>query len=188
MYTSPKVGRVIEECEALIATKDDAWSIDHVSGVFLHQIAVLRRAKMIVEIGTSYGHSGLFLADAAARNRGRFVTVEQNPKKVMVARQYFTQAGLEGVSTVLQGAAPEILGGVPDGIDMLFIDATKTQQDAYFDTLWPKLAERAVIVTDNAATHAEEMAGFLKRLRTDGRFSSVLIPLGHGMELTVRLG
>lgn len=187
MFTSPKVAQIIAECEALIATKDDAWSIAHEAGVFLHQIALLRRAKTILEIGTSYGHSGLFLADAAARNHGKFVTVEQNPKKVLIARQYFTQAGLDQVATVLPGSAPEILALAPSQIDFLFIDATKSQQDAYFDTLLPKLADRAVIVTDNASTHASEMGPFLQRLRTDRRFASLLIPIDHGMELTVRL-
>lgn len=187
MFTTPKVAKIVAECEALIATKDDAWSISHEAGMFLHQLALLRRAKVILEIGTSYGHSGLFLADAAARNHGKFVTVEQNPKKVLIAKQYFTQAGLDHVATVLPGTAPDILTLAPNQIDFLFIDATKAQQDAYFDTLMPKLADRAVIVTDNATTHASEMGAFLERLRTDRRFSSMLIPIDHGMELTVRL-
>ena len=187
MFSSPQVARVVAECEALIAQKDDAWSIDRASAVFLHQLVMIKRAKTILEIGMSYGHSGLFLADAVSRHGGKLFTVEANEKKVAAAQKYFTEAGLDRVVTILQGRAPEILSKAPEGIDLLFVDATKQEQQAYLDVIWPKLDAHAVIITDNVTTHAGEMAEYLKRLRTDPRLTSTLIPIGHGMELTVRL-
>lgn len=187
MFTSPKVQSVLDEVEKLIGTRNDAWSIDTPSARFLHALALARRPKLTLEVGTSYGHSGLYLADAAARNRARFYTVEQNPKKVNIAKHYFLQAGVDHVTTVLQGSAPEILSEVPEGIEFLFLDAEKVQHNAYLDALLPKLGDRAVIVTDNATTHPDEMAPFLHRLRTMHHYTSVLVPIGHGMELTVRV-
>lgn len=187
LFSSEKVQRVVEQCEQVIAAKDDAWSLDRPSAVWLYELALLRRAKLIVEIGASYGHSGLFLADAALRNRGQFFTAEKESRKVQIVKQFLVQAGLDANSTVLEGAAPDVLSGVPNGIDFLFIDAAKPEQDSYLDALWNKLSDRAVIVTDNVTTHADDMAGFLRRLRDDPRMISTLNPIGHGMECTLRM-
>lgn len=186
-FSSEKVQRVVEQCEEVIATKEDAWSVDRPSAVYLYELALMRRAKVIVEIGASYGHSGLFLADAALRNRGQFFTVEKESRKVQIVRQFLLQAGLDANSTVLEGIAPDILARVPTGIEFLFIDAAKPQQESYLDALWSKLADRAVIVTDNVATHADEMAAYLERLRTDPMMISTFNPIGHGMECTLRM-
>ncbi len=186
-FSSERVATVIAACETFIADKDDAWSLSRPAAMFIYQIALLRQARNILEIGTSYGHSGLFLADAARRNQGRFTTVDKDLRKVEIARQFFADAGLDTVSTLIPGTAPEVLGQAPDGIDLLFIDATKTEQDAYFDVLWPRLAVPAVIITDNATSAGDKMAPFLRRLRTDTRLISNLVPIGNGMELTLRM-
>ncbi len=186
-FSSDRVAMVIAACETFIADKDDAWSLSRPAAMFIYQIALLRHARNILEIGTSYGHSGLFLADAAHRNQGRFTTVDKDLRKVEIARKFFADAGLDTVTTIIPGTAPEVLGQAPGGIDLLFIDATKTEQDAYFDALWPRLAVPAVIVTDNATNSQAKMAPFLRRLRTDARLISNLIPIGNGMELTLRM-
>ena len=187
MFSSPQAEQAIAECEAFIKTRDDAWSIDRTSAMLLRHLALARGAKLIVEVGMSYGHSGLFLADAAKLNGGRFITMEMNEKKVPIAQGFFARAGLGGVATIIHGAAPATFSQVPAGIEMLFIDATKSEQDAYIDAIFPKLAPRAVIVTDNASSHPEEMKPFLARLRQDARLSSALVPIGNGMEVTVRV-
>ncbi len=186
-FSSDRVAKVVEACETFIADKDDAWSLGRPAAVFMYQMALVRQARNILEIGTSYGHSGLFLADAALRNQGRFTTVEKELRKVEIARKFFANAGLDAVATVINGAAPEALSQAPAGIDLLFIDATKTEQDSYFDTLWPKLTAHAVIITDNATSAEQKMAPFLRRLRADPRLISNLIPIGNGMELTLRI-
>ena len=186
-FSSERVAKVIAACETFIADKDDAWSLSRPAAMFIYQISLLKGARNILEIGTSYGHSGLFLADAALRNRGHFTTVDKDLRKVEIARKFFADAGLDTVATVIPGTAPEVLQQAPDGIDFLFIDATKTQQDAYLDTLWPRLTAHAVIITDNATNSQEKMAPFLRRLRADARLISNLVPIGNGMELTLRM-
>ncbi len=186
-FSSERVAKVIAACETFIADKDDAWSLGPPAAMFIYQMALLRQARNILEIGTSYGHSGLFLADAAHRNQGRFTTVDKDLRKVEIARKFFADAGLDSVATVIPGTAPGVLQQAPDSIDLLFIDATKTEQDAYFDTLWPRLAAHAVIITDNATSAQDKMAPFLQRLRTDARLISNLVPIGNGMELTLRM-
>lgn len=186
-FSSERVAKVVEACEAFIADKDDAWSLGRPAAVFIYQMALLRQARNILEIGTSYGHSGLFLADAALRNQGHFTTVDKDLRKVGIARQFFADAGLDTLATVIPGTAPDVLLQAPTGIDLLFIDATKTEQEAYFDTLWPRLTANVVIITDNATNAEDKMAPFLRRLRTDARLISNLIPIGNGMELTLRM-
>jgi predicted O-methyltransferase YrrM len=187
MFANQTIAEAVAACEAFIADKDDAWSIDRPSAEFLHQMVLARSARVILEIGASYGHSGLFLAAAATRTDGRLFTVERDPRKVAIARGFFQRAGLSDRVTILHGEAPAILSQAPASIDLLFIDATKSQQDMYLDALWPRLARRAAIITDNVSTHPAEMAGFLNHLRTDPRLASALVPFGHGMEFSVRV-
>ena len=71
--------------------------------------------------------------------------------------------------------------------DFVFVDADKVNSQRYFDLLWPKLAQRATIVTDNITSHAGEMSEYAAYLRNHPRLCSTLVPIGSGMELTVKL-
>src|SRR5215207_2589503 len=87
---------LIDELDAL-RTRDDAWQIPRVEGELLHHIALTMRAKTIVEVGTSYGFSGLFWAKALAQTHGQLHTIDRDPKKYQSSRQTFARAGVEGI-------------------------------------------------------------------------------------------
>ena len=66
---------LIDELDRLGRERDDAWQIPRVEGELLRQIALSHHAKLIVEIGTSYGFSGLFWASALRTTGGKLHTV-----------------------------------------------------------------------------------------------------------------
>src|SRR5688500_13153984 len=72
---------LINELDALRAQRDDAWQVPRIEGELLHHIALASRAKTIVEIGTSYGFSGLFWSMALRHTRGHLHTIDKDPKK-----------------------------------------------------------------------------------------------------------
>ena len=189
MFTE-SVLAVIERVDRLRNEVDDHWQIPRDEALVLAQLAGIGRCVSICEIGTSYGFSTLHLAAAARRNGGHVHTIDQNPKKVAAATRNLRDAGLLEVVTLHEGDALEVLASIRPSapFDFVFIDATKEQSDTYLDAVWPKLATRCILVTDNTTTHADELSAFVGRLRSLPGFTSCGVTVGNGFELTVRLG
>lgn len=185
---SPKVERVIDAVDRLRDEVDDHYQIPRDEAALLAQIVKAGRCVSICEIGTSYGFSTLHLAAATREHGGHVHSLDRNPKKFAAATRHLTDAGLVDSVSLYQGDALELLKSIspPTPFDFAFIDADKSQSFDYLDLLIPKLAPSYVIVTDNTTTHAEELAGFVARLRELPGVTSCHVPVGNGFELTVR--
>ena len=188
MRTDPKILAAIDELDALRKSRDDHWQIPRVEGELLHHIALAMNAKLIVEIGTSYGFSGLFWGAALKQTGGRLHTIDIAQKKFDASRQTFAQAGLADVIINHLGDAHDVLKSIAGPIDLAFIDADKPACREYFETLWPKIRPGGAILTDNATTHRTELADYIKHLRSLADASSIEVAVGNGIEWTTKLG
>jgi predicted O-methyltransferase YrrM len=179
---------VIDRVDHLRHEVDDHWQIPRDEALFLAQLVRIGRCVSICEIGTSYGFSTLHLAAAAAGQRGHVHSIDQDPRKLQAASNYLAQAQLAGFVTLHQGDARLVLASldVQQTLDFVFVDATKSQCDEYLNAVWKKLAAECMIVTDNTGTHAHELGTFVARLRALEGFTSCDVPIGNGLELTVR--
>jgi predicted O-methyltransferase YrrM len=180
------IQRVIDEVEAFQKTREDSWNIPREEGMILHNIALAAGCRYFVEVGTSYGFSGLFLGAAARANGGKVHTFDRDPKKHEAAREHFSQAGLAETIHLHSGDALELLDGLEPGVDFAFLDATKTETVDYWRIIEPKLAPSCVITVDNISTHEEQLGAFAKMLRTHEDFTSCPVHVGNGFELAVR--
>ena len=181
-----KIAAVIDEIDAYRKTKDDAWQIPRVEGELLHHIALSANAKVIVEVGTSYGFSGLFWGAALKQTGGRLHTIDVAQKKFDASREAFARAGLSSVITNHLGDAHDVLKTIPAPIDIAFIDADKPRCRDYFELVWPNIRAGASVMTDNATTHRSELADFVKHLRSLPDASSVEVAVGNGIEWTIK--
>ncbi|MCC7349520.1 MAG: class I SAM-dependent methyltransferase [Phycisphaerales bacterium] len=179
--------KMIDELETLAGRRDDAWQVPRVEGELLHQIALSSGAKRIVEIGTSYGFSGLFWGAAMLRTGGQLHTIDREEKKYQSSKQTFAEAGLSQVITNHLGDARQVLTTLPTGIDIAFIDADKKGTRDYFDLIWPKLRVGGSILVDNATTHRSELSQYVQFVRTLKEAGSAEVAVGNGLEWTVRL-
>jgi predicted O-methyltransferase YrrM len=177
---------LIDELDRLAKTRDDAWQIPRAEGDLLYHIALSMRAKTIVEVGTSYGFSGLHWARALQQTGGQLHTIDRDPKKYESSHQTFTRAGVESIVNNYLGEAKQILASMNGPIDIAFIDADKPSTREYFDILWPKIRAGGCIITDNAATHRKELAEFIGHVRSMKDASSVEVNVGNGIEWTIR--
>ena len=186
---SERIQSVIDRVDRLRAQVDDHWQIPADEALVLAQLVSIGRCVSICEIGTSYGFSTLHLAAATPRHEGHVHTIDLDPKKVAAASQNLRDAGLDEFVTMHQGDARQLLASIQPRtpFDLVFIDATKEQSDAYLDAILPKLAPRCILVTDNTTTHAQELATFVKRLRSLPGFTSCAVTVGNGFELSVRI-
>ncbi len=131
--------------------KDAYIAITRDQGEFLFDLLVQNQCQHIVEFGTSFGISTLYLGAAAAVNNGRVITTELLPDKCQVARENFEEAGLSDIIELREGDAMETLQNVASGIDFLLMDGWNDLYLPLLKLLEPKLAPGALIYTDNAA-------------------------------------
>lgn len=182
-----KIQGVMDRVDALRHQVDDHWQIPRDEALLLAQIVRIGRFRSLCEIGTSYGYSTLHLAAAAAEHGGRVHSIDMNPKKTAAARRHLQEAALAGHVTLHTGDARQVLTTLaPDEpFDFAFIDAAKEQSVAYFESLRPLLADRAVLVTDNAVTHAEALRPFIQMLRSQSGMRTCTVSVGNGFELSM---
>jgi predicted O-methyltransferase YrrM len=158
-------------------------------GRFLHALILARKPARILELGTSYGYSTLFLADAAREVGARVVTMELADYKQAYAREQLTEAGLGEQVEWRCGDAVAMIGADPGPFDYVLLDIWKELYLSSFEALYPKLSEEGIIAADNMVE--PEMARpdvrlFRAALREKPDLQTVLLPIGSGVELTVK--
>jgi len=191
---SNRASNVAQRLDEEAGHKDDAMQIPMDEAKLLHQLVLASRCRSILEIGVSYGFSTLHLAHAAGLNGGHVHAIEASERKFNAATKNLDEAGVAEYVTLHLGRAQDILPRLRehrqiDPVDFAFIDAVKQESFEYLEQIWPLLADHAVIITDNATTHADELAEFIAHLRNHKEIvASATIPIGNGIELSVRRG
>jgi caffeoyl-CoA O-methyltransferase len=162
-------------------------------GEFLLTLALVHGSRTIVEVGTSGGYSTLWLAVAAQRNDGRVITFEVDPAKVELARGTFASAGVEdrvelraedGVAGL---AAIAVQAASGTGVDLVFLDAEKGDYARMLEPAIAALRPGGVLVADNLISHEADLAEFRDRALADPRLNGLVVPIGRGELVAVRL-
>jgi predicted O-methyltransferase YrrM len=149
-----------------------------------------QKPRTLVEVGTSYGYSTVWLADAARAVGGTLHTLELVQHKSDHARENIARAGLKDSVVFHVGDAREIIAGLAGPLDFVLLDLWKDLYIPCFDLLLPKLSRGAFIIADNMIEPVQVRAdaeAYRKHVRAKAGVSSVLLPIGSGIEIT-RLG
>lgn len=149
---------------------------------------LVRAARMqrVLEIGTSNGHSTLWLADAAEQVGGRVQSLDIDPRRTEMAIANLQRAGLDAVVDCRTVGAAQALAEHPDGAwDLVFLDAERHEYPGYWAQLRRTLAPGGTIAVDNAVSHGGELTEFNRLLDTDPRLTTALVPVGSGLILAV---
>ena len=154
-------------------------------GRLLYMLARSLPARHIVEFGTSFGASLIYLAAAVRDNGfGSVIGTEMNEHKIARAQANLARAGLEHQIRIVPGDARQTLAELAAPIDLVLLDGWK---DLYLEVLLvlePKLHDRSVIVADNLSMLPQS---YLDHVRDPRRgYVSVSLPLGDGIELSMR--
>src|SRR5713226_2123377 len=109
-------------------------------GEFLYQITRAKKASLVVEFGTSFGASAIYLASALRdQGSGRFIGTEIEAEKVAIARRNLSAAGLDSGAEIRAGDAMETLGSIDEPIDILFLDGWKNLYVPILELLLPRM-------------------------------------------------
>jgi predicted O-methyltransferase YrrM len=157
------------------------------TGRLLNTLIKSQPARTILELGTSYGYSTVFLAEAARAARGKVISVDISAEKQRYAKEHLIAACLDEVVEFVTGDARELIGSLTGPLDFVLIDLWKDLYIPCFDLVRPKLSEGAFIAADNILLpefFRNEMMAYRAHVRRDGRFESILLPVGSGIELS----
>lgn len=162
-------------------------SVGPATGQLINLLAKQSGAKTILEVGSSFGYSTVWLAEAARANGGKLITLEAIAEKQAYARSQIQKAGLAAFVDFRLGDARDSLAKLEGPVDFVLLDLWKDLYIACFDLFYPRLSPGALVVADNmlypeaAQTHA---MNYRKHVRIKRDIQSVLIPVGSGLELS----
>ncbi len=120
-------------------------------GRVLHNLILKHKFTSALEIGTSTGHSGIWIAWALAKTNGRLTTVEIDPGRHQTARANFKEAGLAPFIDARLGDAHEIVPALSGPFDFVFSDADKECYKNYLIAVWPKLVPKGCFTAHNVS-------------------------------------
>jgi len=155
------------------------------TGHLINIIARSLNAPNILEIGTSYGYSGIWLAEAARATGGRVTTLELQDYKSAYARDMAAKAGLADHIDFKVGDAVRMIEDLPSGIDFVLLDLWKDLYVPCLEAFYPKLNPGAIIVADNMLhPGGKDVERYAVAVRAKPGISSILLPVGSGIEVS----
>jgi len=196
--TQDVVWTVLDEIEEAGASFDAAapdydnrfLNLDRKAGEFLLFLIQVMRRRAIVEIGTSYGFSTIWLAMGLRKllAGGRLITIGRNPQKQQEAIDNVTRAGLQEHVRFLLGDATDVVGKFDTPIDCVFFDADRVSAPLQLRTLLPKLSLDCVLIADNAISHGGELQAYFDLVAAQPDFQTLTLPIGKGLHVAYRSG
>jgi predicted O-methyltransferase YrrM len=158
-------------------------------GWFLHSLILAKRPARVLELGTSYGYSTLFLADAVTQVGGRLITMELADYKQAAARTMIDRAGLSAAVDFRLGDAVALINADAGAFDLVLLDIWKDMYIPCLRAFYPKLADEGIIAADNMIEPAI-VRGDVRKYRAAVAslpgMQTTLLPIGSGIELSVK--
>lgn len=165
--------------------KDRFMAVGPNTGQLINILARSLKTPAILEIGTSFGYSGIWLADAARASGGRLITMELYEHKSAYAKEMAEKAGLADHIDFKVGDAVEMTAALPGTIDFVLLDLYKDLYVPCLEAFYPKLNPGAIIVADNMLGRvAPGVKAYAQAVRAKPGISSVLLAVGSGIEVS----
>ncbi|MGA8533799.1 MAG: O-methyltransferase [Candidatus Tumulicola sp.] len=169
------------------------------TGRLLSTIVHGMQAGRILEVGTAYGYSTLWMALALPR-MGRIWTIEPDSRRTDVALEYFKRAGKDDVIEIFNTPTLDLLENFPHrNLDIVFIDANPSEYRAYLDSVIPMLKLSGLAIVDDCLLGGRvasasvgddpalvEMRAFNAYFLGHPQLDSTILPLGNGTGIGAR--
>ncbi len=174
--------------KSLEKNREIFWNITPEAGQLLNLVIKNRKYKKVLEIGTSNGYSGIWIAEALRKTGGHLYTMESNLKeRIILAAKNFKKSGLAKHITLIPKHAPEEIPLSPKIFDLAFFDATKNEHLSYFLAIKDRIQKGGMIITDNIYSHTQALKPYLKTISTNRSWQSVKINIGTGLLLSLKI-
>lgn len=168
----------------------------------LRFLLLLKPPRRILEVGTAYGFSSIFMSQFVAPE-GHIDTIERNPAMWRKAKPNIQSAGLENTITLHIGHAQEILPTLTGPYEVILLDASMGQYGLFWEEIKRLLCPGGWLLADNVLhsgmtakprleiprrqrTIHSRLQAFLRTVLVDEEFASSLLPIGDGVLLSLR--
>jgi len=156
-------------------------------GRLLRMLVETSGAKTVVEVGTSNGMSGIWMALGLRKTGGKLITHEIDARRAGLARKNFKAAGVEKIITLVEGDAHKEVGKIKGPIDLIFLDADKEGYIDYLKQLLPKVRPGGLIVAHNARSHGSSMKPYIEAVTTDKNLDTLFVNMhAAGVAITMK--
>jgi len=147
-------------------TKWHDWNVPYEDGKVLYNLIVKNNYKRALEIGTSTGHSAIWMAWALSKTGGRLITIEIDESRYRIALENFKKAGVEEWIDARLADAHSLVKKLKGPFDFVFSDADKDWYTQYFKDVDPKLVVGGCFTAHNVTNAFGGIKAFLDYIRT----------------------
>jgi caffeoyl-CoA O-methyltransferase len=170
----------------------------HLQGKLLEMVSQMIQPRRILEIGTFTGYSALCLAKGLTSG-GQLHTIELRENDAAIAQDFFNRSSFSNRIILHIGNALNIVAGLNETWDLVFIDADKGSYIEYFKLVLPKVRQNGFILADNIFFHGQVLAdevkgknalaikGFNEFIRERNDIDKMILTLRDGLYLLRKL-
>jgi caffeoyl-CoA O-methyltransferase len=167
-------------------------------GRLLMILTSMTEGRLAVEVGTLGGYSGIWIT-RGLRPDGRLITIEYEPFHAQFAGQQFARAGISNRVDIRIGAGLEVLSQLagelePGSLDVLFLDAIKSEYTGYFELVRPNIPVGGLVIADNVygtgsgwIDQGHGTDTFNRHIALDQDFETVAFPFREGVMIGLRV-
>jgi Predicted O-methyltransferase len=162
---------------AFLERSRDSWhdlNVPYEDGQVLHDLVVRKGFTRGLEIGTSTGHSGIWIAWAMSKTGGKLTTIEIDEGRHRQALQHFREAGIDAFVDARLGDAHNLVRQLPGPWDFVFSDADKEWYTQYFKDVDPKLTSGGCFTAHNVLDPFAGITAFLDYVRARPNYETTI--------------
>jgi predicted O-methyltransferase YrrM len=166
---------------------------------FLNTMINIKKPKRILELGTAIGYSAILMNGVCGSD---IVTIERDKNMISFAEDNIKKINLQDKIKIIEGDCTEVLEGLQDGFDLVFMDAGKGHYNDFFPHCMRLLNKDGIIIADNVLfrgmvpnndllirrkiTIVKRMRKFLKDVSQDESLYTSILPMGDGIAVITR--
>jgi len=181
--------------EVFLEKNRDRWydmNVPASDGQVLHDIIVKNNYRSALEIGTSTGHSAIWIAWALSKTGGKLITIEINESRYRQALANFEEAGLSFYIDARLADAHQLVPRLKECFDFVFCDADKGWYKNYFMVVFPKLKTGGCYTAHNVSNRSGRRRGgiqeFLDHVRTLPNMKTTIVDSNYsGISVSYKL-
>jgi len=201
-----------EDADDSIPAGRKLYAIPFESGWFLYSLVRLIKPRLALEIGMSAGMSTIFIAraitdswrfsvashqssaeDSGAEKlghlaAGKLYTMEYDERKLALGRKNLEEVGLLDSVEIIEGDAKVNVKKLEGNFEFVFNDAEKVDYLYFIKELERVTRVGSVVISDNAISHRQALGNFFSYLTESEKWLSQTIPIGNGLEMSLRVG
>jgi caffeoyl-CoA O-methyltransferase len=179
-----------EKVQAFLLKNKSKWrdlNVPYEDGQVLHDVIVKNKYTSALEIGTSTGHSTIWMAWALSKTGGKLITIEIDPERHEKAVENLKAVGLSDYVDARLADAHELVKKLEGPFDFVFSDADKTWYTQYFKDLQNKLSVGACFTAHNVNNNFSGVTEFMEYVKSQKNFETTIVgSRGEGISLSYK--